>query len=339
MLCTVQKRIIQQSYFFVRCFTLQIFNYQKNEPEEHFLRFEDDYTSVRKENGKFLKVAIIGTPNSGKSTLINQLVNRSVCPTSSKVHTTQTKCNAIYSLDNIQLVFIDTPGLITPKEQTKFNLDNSFIQDPQTSIKIADIVGVVHDVGNRWTRNKLNHKCLDLLNSLSPDVSTILILNKIDQIKSKKMLLELIRILTNENNWPNFNDVFLVSAINSDGVDTLKDYLLCTAKSTDWQYNENTYTDQSPEMIIKNTVRAKLMDFLPKEIPYLVHLKLEYFNIYPDGGIDTYVIIECPNKKKTSLIIGVKAQRIKQIAQQCEHELRHAFRAPVKLKLDVQSKK
>ncbi|KAK2588132.1 hypothetical protein KPH14_004185 [Odynerus spinipes] len=339
MLCIIQKRIVQNAYSLTRCFTSQIINCQQNQPEDHLLRSEDNYTFIRREDTRFLKVAIVGAPNAGKSTLVNQLVNRTVCPTSSKVHTTQTKCNAIYSTENTQLVFIDTPGFITPREQTKFNLNNSFQDDPQASIKIADVVGIIHDAGNRWTRNKLHQKSLDLLNSVNSDIPILLILNKIDQIKDKKILLELIKTLTSEKGCPKLTDVFLISALNCDGVDTLREYLLCTAKSQDWQYNEDTYTDQSPETIIQQTVRAKLMDFLPKEIPYILHSTLEYFEVYPDGRINTSITIECPNKRKTSLLIGIKAQRIKLIAEQCENELRHAFRAPVRLKLNVISKK
>lgn len=334
-----QKRIVQNSYCLVRHFTLQIIKYQENQPEEHLLKYDDNYTCIRKENAKFLKIALVGAPNAGKSTVINSLINRNVCPTSSKVHTTQFKCNAIYSSENTQLVFVDTPGLTTPKERSKYHLNSHFEKDPQTSAKAADVVGIVHDVGNRWTRNKLHTTCLDLLNSLSLDIPTLLILNKVDKIKDKKILLESIRVLTSKNNWPNFVDVFLISALHSDGVDNLRDYLLCIAKSREWQYSEDTYIDQSQKTIVKETIRAKLMNFLDKELPYELHIIIEYFEEYPDGGFSILANIECPTKKKASFVIGKKAEKIKMIANQCEEELQHAFRRNVQLKLNVCSKK
>lgn len=145
-----------------------------------------------------------------------------ICPTSSKVHTTQVKCDAVYSSENTQLVFIDTPGIITQKEQKKYKLSSSFEKDPKISTNIADIVGVVHDVSNRYTRNKLHDKILDLLQTLKSDIPTLLIMNKIDQVKHKDGLLKTIKILTSKTNWPHFFDVFLISALTSDGTDSLR---------------------------------------------------------------------------------------------------------------------
>lgn len=339
MLFIFQKRIVQNSYCLVRYFTLQIIKYQENQPEERLLKYDDHYTCIRKENAKFLKVALVGAPNAGKSTVINSLINRNVCPTSNKVHTTQFKWNAMYSSENTQLVFVDTPGLTTPKERSIYHLNSHYEKDPLTSVKAADVVGIIHDVGNRWTRNKLHTTCLDLLNSLSLDIPTLLILNKIDKVKDKNILLETIRVLTSKNNWPNFVDVFLISALNSDGVDNLRDYLLCIAKSKEWQYSEDTYTDQSRETIVKETIRAKLMNYLAKEIPYQLRVIIEYFEEYPDGGFSILANVECPSRKRTSIVIGNKAEKIKRIANECEQELQHAFRRNVQLKLNVYTKK
>ncbi|KAI4491058.1 hypothetical protein M0802_010475 [Mischocyttarus mexicanus] len=339
MLCIIQKRIIQKSYYLTRQFTLKAICCQLNQSEENTLTPETNFKFIRRENTSFLKIAIVGAPNAGKSTLINSLVNRSICPTSSKVHTTQTKWDAVYSIENTQLVFVDTPGIVTKHEQKKYKLDSSFQNDPKKSTNVADIIGVVHDVSNRHTRYKLNGEILDLLKSIQFDIPTILIVNKIDRIKQKSKLLDVIRILTNNSNWPHFSDVFLISALNSDGVDNLKDYLMYSAKSKDWEYNEETYTDKSMETIIKETVRAKLMDFLPNEIPYMTHLTLEYLQRSSEGEIATSVTVESPNKKKSAIMIGKKGERINTISKACEKELQFALRAPVKLKICITTKK
>ncbi|KAL2717049.1 hypothetical protein V1478_012749 [Vespula squamosa] len=339
MLCTIQKRIIQKSYCLTRQFTSKIICCQLNQPEENILQSDTNFTSIRREDSTFLKIAIIGSPNAGKSTLINNLVNRTICPTSSKVHTTQVKCDAVYSSENTQLVFVDTPGIISRMEQNKYKLSSSFEKDPKISTQIVDIVGVVHDVSNRYTRNKLNANILDLLKALKSDIPTLLIMNKIDQVKHKDKLLEIIKILTSKTNWPHFSDVFLISALTSDGVDSLRDYLISSAKPKDWQYNEDAYTDQSLETIIQQTVRAKLMDFLPQEIPYVARFILEYLETYLDGGINASIIVELPNNKKCSIVIGKNAKHIKFIVQECEKELQHALRKSVQLRISVKSKK
>lgn len=252
-------------------------------------------------NEKTLKVAVIGMPNVGKSTFINNLVNHRVCPTSSKVHTTRTTSKAIYTSHDNQLILFDTPGLVTEQEVKKHHLESSFQKSPKSSMNQADIIAVIHDVSNRWTRNELHPSVLESLEGHSK-IPSFLVLNKIDCLKSKRVLLELVRILTNDTHqrrrlqkpvvtpenvevvprklvgWSHFSAIFMASAITGDGVQGIMNFLLKQSKPKTWKYSATDFTDERPEDLIVASVRARLLDFLPQEIPYTLKSEIEYFS-------------------------------------------------------------
>lgn len=120
---------------------------------------------------------------------------RQICPTSSKVHTTRDTTKAIHVRHNQQLILFDTPGLVSDAEMRKHHLESSFSSSQRHSIQHADLIGIVHDVSNTWSRGELHATVLHTLRSY-PTVPSFLVLNKIDTLKSKRVLLDLARTLT-----------------------------------------------------------------------------------------------------------------------------------------------
>lgn len=112
---------------------------------------------------KIIKVAIIGAPNAGKSTFINNLIDHRICPTSNKVHTTRQTAKAVHVRSNQQVVLFDTPGLVTSREVKKHHLEQSFTSAPRYSIQSSNLIAVIHDISNNWTRNSLHPMVLDTL--------------------------------------------------------------------------------------------------------------------------------------------------------------------------------
>ncbi|KAJ9587671.1 hypothetical protein L9F63_018887 [Diploptera punctata] len=355
-----------------------------------------EFSNFNKENEnkcefRLLKVAIIGVPNSGKSTVINQLVGRRVCSISSKVHTTRCKARAIAIHGNTQLVFLDTPGLVTSCESQRHHLEHKFHTDSEMAMLEADVIGVVHDVANHWTRHRLDPKVLRLL-YLYPRKRSFLMLNKIDTMKSKRKLLDIIRTLTNnslgnytsssvqeesqilchdysqkkstnkmenddktneefyqfselqlrkkldkEKGWPYFKEVFMISALNGEGTFDVRDYLCHISKPAPWLFPPTQFTDQPSETVILDTVRSKLLDDLPQEMPYNIKVAMEYYGYGAEGMISIVVLVGCPSARIQRLLVGSRGLRIRSITKAAVEDLEKTFLQPVRLRLVVTS--
>ncbi|KAE8615151.1 hypothetical protein XENTR_v10008425 [Xenopus tropicalis] len=298
-------------------------------------------------NAKILRIAIIGSPNAGKSTLSNQLLGRKVFPVSKKVHTTRCQAQGVITEGETQLVLLDTPGMVTTSKVKRHNLEKSLLHDPWQSMKSADLVLVLLDVSDHWTRSSLNFEVLKCLSQFQ-NIPSILVLNKVDLIKQKGILLDLTNQLTEgtvnskkalikslprasqgqhaksnmasshlsqiqdetciteshqvttapiaESNqdiqdlkgkkgWPHFQDVFMLSAVNGDEVQTLKRYLLSLAKPGEWEYHSDVVTSQSPQEICNNIIREKLLEYLPQEVPYNVTQVTDLWEEGPGGEL------------------------------------------------------
>ncbi|KFO91307.1 hypothetical protein N320_08688, partial [Buceros rhinoceros silvestris] len=147
------------------------------------------------QNPRVLRIAIIGAPNAGKSTLSNQLLGRKVFPVSKKVHTTRCKARGVVTCEDTQLIILDTPGLTNPHKAKRHKLDKAMLTDPWDSVKHADLVLVLVDVSDHWTRNSLSREVLSCL-SRFPQIPSVLVLNKVDLLKNKFILLGLVTELT-----------------------------------------------------------------------------------------------------------------------------------------------
>ncbi|XP_065367864.1 GTPase Era, mitochondrial [Calliphora vicina] len=323
---------------------------------------------------KTLTIAVIGVPNAGKSTFINNLINHRVCPTSSKVHTTRKSNKAIYTTGQTQLIFYDTPGLVTQKEINKHKLEQSFKSSYRHAIQHADMIAVMHDASNTWTRKELHSTVIDSLKAY-PQLPSILILNKIDALKSKRITLELIRQLTNntltglrkqtksnkkrlhddsttntkdsivefgdlnkiEGSWSNFSEVFLVSSITGNGLNEVHDFLIEAAKTKQWEYSSDTFTDETPEELIVESVRARLLDYLPQEIPYTLKTSIEYYSV-DNNTIYASVEVICPSKRIERLICGESNGRLRQITERVTSDLVETFGKPISFTIATRPK-
>ncbi|ESP04121.1 hypothetical protein LOTGIDRAFT_136786, partial [Lottia gigantea] len=262
------------------------------------------------ENAKILRISLIGAPNAGKSTLTNSLMNWKVSSVSNKVHTTRKNTLAVCTEDETQIIFLDTPGVLDPAKRKRHNLEASMVTDPEESVSKADMIGVLVDVSDTWTRTALNKYVLKILH-LNKHIPSILILNKVDLVKHKGVLLKICqkllndrcggkplsvnsddnktskevtlkemlsqyhdrqseKELENETGWSHFSNVFMVAAKRDDGVKELKEYLKGMAKPGDWQYHSSIVTDKSPQEVAISLVQEQLLEHLALEIPYKI---------------------------------------------------------------------
>ncbi|XP_059608728.1 GTPase Era, mitochondrial-like isoform X2 [Phlebotomus argentipes] len=306
---------------------------------------------------KLIKVAIIGVPNAGKSTFINKIVNHRICPTSSKVHTTRAASRAITVQKGAQMIFFDTPGLVTSREMKKHHLDTSFTSGYRHSIQHSNMIGVIHDVSSHWTRGQLHGTVLETL-ELYKTLPSFLVLNKIDCLRSKRVLLELVDNLTMNSiegvlrkgakvsatepgrpaGWPNFSRVFMVSSVTGNGLQDVQNFLLSRATHSPWEFSEDVHTDQPSESLIEDAVRARLLDFMPQEIPYSLESQLEYFSSVR-GILYASVQVTCPNPRIERLVCGEADGKLKQITERVSSDLVEAFRMPISLTITTTSRK
>ncbi|MCI4394342.1 hypothetical protein PGIGA_G00167700 [Pangasianodon gigas] len=346
------------------------------------------------ENPKVLRVAIIGAPNAGKSTLTNQLLGKKLFATSQKVHTTRSRALGVITEDNTQIILLDTPGLTTPSKAKRHQLEKSFLVDPLKSLQQADLVVVLVDVSDKWTRGRLDFEVLKCL-ALNAHIPAVLVLNKVDLLKSKPLLLDItveltegivngkrlkvrslvkplkketqekqmektpgvqngeeqmpnpdnqllrglsreqLRALKSRKGWPHFKDVFMMCATDGEDVQTLKSYLMVEAKPGPWQYHSEVLTDQSPEDICTNTIREKLLEYLPQEVPYTVTQRIELWRETANGNLDISVKLHVKKDSHMKMVIGPGGQLIARIAREAGLDLTNAFMCEVRLKISA----
>uniref|UniRef100_A0A8D0XJU8 GTPase Era, mitochondrial n=1 Tax=Sus scrofa TaxID=9823 RepID=A0A8D0XJU8_PIG len=275
------------------------------------------------ENPRVLRVVILGAPNAGKSTLSNKLLGRKVFPVSKKVHTTRSQALGVITEKEAQVILLDTPGLISPAKQKRHHLEPSLLEDPWKSMESADLVVVLVDVSDQWTRNQLSPQVLQCLTQFS-QVPSILVMNKVDRLKQKSVLLELTAALTEgvvngkkltvrqalrsqrdarrpgpaakgpdtesvgdpqRTGWPHFQEIFMLSALSQEDVKILKQYLLAQARPGPWEFHSGVLTSQTPQEICANIVREKLLEYLPQEVPYGVQQKTMMWEEGPSGQL------------------------------------------------------
>ncbi|KAK9723344.1 50S ribosome-binding GTPase [Popillia japonica] len=287
-------------------------------------------------------------------------MDRKVCPASAKVHTTRQKSCAIFTENDAQIVFLDTPGLVTDRERKRYKLEQTFIDDSNASLNQADIISVIHDVSNFWQRDRLDIKIINLLGK-HIEKPSILILNKVDTLKSKRKLLDITRTITenclkgkptavynekmlkyneemsesreNKKGWPYFSEVFMVSALTGNGLPEVKQYLIKEAKPNAWIYPDDVWSDQTAENIILASVKAKFLDFIPQEIPYALKPCMEYFDVDEKGIITTIVLVTCPTERIRKLVSGVSDGKLRQITESIQEDLQNTFHNFVRIKV------
>uniref|UniRef100_A0A3P9AJA5 GTPase Era, mitochondrial n=1 Tax=Esox lucius TaxID=8010 RepID=A0A3P9AJA5_ESOLU len=353
------------------------------------------------ENTKLLKVAIIGAPNAGKSTLSNSLLGRKVFAVSKKVHTTRSRTLGVLTEDDTQIILLDTPGLTTPSKVKRHQLEKSFLEDPWNTVKEADLVVVMVDVSDKWACRKLDFEVLKCLTHYS-DVPAVLVLNKVDLLKSKSRLLEItadltcgvvngrklqlrrvikppwaerradrevrtsgpreenephgvvdsgesseaqgglrgdqLRTLKNQQGWACFKDVFMLSAVDREDVETLKRYFVVSAKLGSWEYHSGVLTDQTPEELCLSTVREKLLEYLPKEVPYTMTQSIDLWHDRENGELDIAVKLYVKKEGHMKMVIGQAGQMVARIAREAGEDLSSVFLREVKLRLSVKVK-
>ena len=268
-------------------------------------------------------VALIGAPNSGKSTLTNALVGTKVSIVTHKAQTTRGPVRGIMLQDDAQIILVDTPGIFQPKRR----LDRAMAQAAWDRAGDADIVALVIDA-----KRGLDDKLAPIVEHL-PEIKrpTIAILNKIDLVKKP----DLLRLTSDLLALKTFADVFMVSALTGDGVEDLKTYFAKTVPESPWLFPEGQLSDASLRQTAAEITREKLFLRLHEELPYALTVETAQWKELKDGSVRIEQTIYVERENQRRIVLGAKGAMIKEIGQAARTEIAEVAGVPVHLFLFV----
>lgn len=268
-------------------------------------------------------VAVIGAPNAGKSTLVNQMVGQKVAITSAKAQTTRARLLGIALAEKTQIILVDTPGIFAPKRR----LDRAMVSAAWEGATAADAVLLVVD-----PLKKRRHELEPLLEALAKRPERkLLALNKVDKA-AKEPLLELAQELTGK---VKFDEVFFISAYTGDGVPELKAHLAGLMPEGEWHYPEDQVSDASERLMAAEITREQLYKQLHDELPYDSAVRPESYLQRGDGSVEIRQQIVIGRDSQKPIVLGKGGSMIKSIGEAARKELSDVLGVKVHLFLHV----
>ena len=275
---------------------------------------------------KCIKVAFAGLPNAGKSSLTNAIVGEKISIISPKVQTTRDIIKGVYVNGDTQIIIIDTPGLFIPKKSRM--LERKIVKNAWNGIQESDVVCIVIDSVAGITENVKT-----IINDIEKKQSDfIFILNKVDLVQKTKLLS-----LAKELNdlYPNYKQLFMVSAINGDNLNKLVDYLIEIAPESPWLFNEDEITDAPSKFIASEITREQLFLKLNQDLPYSVDVTTEKWEEFNNGDIKIQQVIKVLKESQKAIIIGKNGAMLKGISMDARKEMEEFFGRKIHLYLFV----
>lgn len=268
-------------------------------------------------------VATVGAPNVGKSTLVNRLVGTKVSIVSPKAQTTRMRVLGIVVREQTQIVLIDTPGLFEPK----FRLDTSMVGAAWRTMADADAVMLMVDSIKGIDR--ASREVMDwLTRHKRPAVA---VLNKIDAVDKPTLLQQ----ASDLGRAGVFEHIFMISALNGDGVDDVLLHLTRSAPKGPWMFAGDDISDLPPPVLAAEVTREKLYFQLQQELPYASAVRTESWRELAGGGVRIEQVIYVERPSHRAILIGRQGQRIKQIGEAARKELTQLLDRTVHLFLHV----
>lgn len=268
-------------------------------------------------------VALIGAPNAGKSTLINQAVGTKVSIVSRKVQTTRALVRGIALVTAAQIIFVDTPGIFVPKRR----LDRAMVSTAWGSAGDADVVALLVDA--RKGEDDETTAILDRLTKVK--APKILVLNKIDTVEAESLLERAATL----NAAGLFADTFMISALKGHGVPKLLAHLGGLMSPGPWLYPEDQVSDAPIRSLAAEITREKMFERLHDELPYQSTVETELWKEQPDGSARVEQTIYVTRDSHKKIVIGEGGRTIKAIGSAARKEIIEAAEHNVHLFLFV----
>jgi GTPase len=273
-------------------------------------------------------VAIIGAPNAGKSTLVNELVGEKVSIVTRKAQTTRSTVRGVLTKGEAQIVFVDTPGLFAPKRR----LDRAMVASAWGAAADADVLLFLIDARKEAGETSLTEETQAILSTLGEARRPrLVVLNKIDLVDRPK-LLELAARL---NAALAFDETFMVSATTGDGLDKLIERLAAIIPAGPWLYPEDQIAEAPIRSLAAEITREKLIERLHDELPYQATVETDEWKDQPDGSVRIEQTIFVTRESHRKIVLGEGGRTIKAIGMAARKDIAEAHGAPVHLFLHV----
>ncbi|WP_333023900.1 GTPase Era [Wolbachia endosymbiont of Pentidionis agamae] len=267
-------------------------------------------------------VTILGLPNAGKSTLVNNIIGKKITIVTPKVQTTRTHVRGITIYHNTQIVLVDSPGIFLAK--TAF--EKSLVRSAWSGVKENDVNLLLIDAASYFKRqdeikailSRLKYRC-------------VLVINKIDLIEKPKFK----RVHEHLCLLHKFENIFTISALKNDGISDLVHYLSEIAPTSPWLYPEDQVTDSSERFLSAEIIRERLFLNLREELPYSLSVVTEKFEEKEDKSLLIKQVILVLKDSHKKIIIGKNGSNIKKINIEARIELEKIFECKIHLFLFI----
>ncbi len=272
--------------------------------------------------------ALIGRPNVGKSTLMNEIIGQKIAITSHKPQTTRNRIQTVYTCEKGQIVFLDTPGIHKAKNKLgeyMVNVAESTLKDVDVVLWLVEATDYI-GAGERHIADQLT----------KANVPVILVMNKIDRVKRE----ELLGFIDAYRKIYNFDEIVPVSALKGENTDTLLEQIFKYLPYGPMFYDEDTVTDQPMKQIAAEMIREKALKCLDEEIPHGIAVYIDIMRERDRGGIwDIEATIVCERDSHKGIIIGKQGAMLKKIGSAARFEIEKMLEAQVNLKVWVKVRK
>ncbi len=274
-------------------------------------------------------VSIIGIPNAGKSTLLNAILGQNISIVTAKPQTTRNKIFGIYTKDNVQIVFVDTPGILNPK----YKLQQFMKHEIESSFAEADIIVMVIDAF-KYESESLKEIYTKYRQEFS-EHKMICVLNKIDLMKKEEVL----GLIQNISESFKFDEIVPVSATKDFNVKELIKVIAGYLPESEFYYDDNVLTSQPEKFFVSEIIRQNILRQYQEEIPFSVYIDITEFKERDNGKdfISASIIVERDTQK--AIIIGSAGSKIKHLGEASRKGIEAFLGRSVYLELHVKVRK
>ena len=249
-------------------------------------------------------VALIGEPNAGKSTLLNQMVGAKISIVTHKVQTTRTRIRGVSIEETSQIIFVDTPGLFKPRRR----LDRAMVAAAWSGAADSDLTLLLVEAHRGLTEGV--ERIISSISETGLNGKLVLVINKIDKVDINDLLLLSKKI---NDGYP-FAETFMISAEKGRGVDDLRRWLASNLPEGPWLYPDDQISDMPLRMIAAEITREKLTLRLHQELPYQLTVETEKWEEKPDKSVRIEQMIYLSRSGHKGIVLGKKGETIKAVS-------------------------